>query len=103
MNCKQGDIAQIVRTVGEDAEFFLGGLVRCDRFIGQASGRASPGGMFRSSADCWECTPLSPRLIEATSRTVYKSLRVADQYLRPLPGDLTDDTEQAEQPRKVTA
>ena len=94
MNCKQGDLAQIVRCT-PDSDALLGALVRCDEFVGDVHG-TNPLGLSIRALDAWRVTPLSPGLIAFAAG--FKALAVSDRDLRPLPGDLTPETVDEEAP-----
>ena len=99
MNCKPGDIAQIVRATNAADEICLGALVRCIRFEGLHHG-VGPTGNPVAMKDAWMAEPLSPSLLALTQGG---PAFVADRILRPLPGSLLDEVEDATQPREVTA
>lgn len=98
MNCKQGDIAQIVRGSRSSVTVHLGSLVRCDRFIGPWQGFDEFTREPTKTNAAWECTPLSPRLAASVAKTRDKRLFVSDSLLKPLPGDLTPETVGEETP-----
>ena len=97
MNCKPGDLAQIVRVGDPDHSFLLMSLVRCDRYLGPTRG-CHLRGDAAFAPDTWECTPLSPTLAALVAKTRRNMLRISDAFLRPLPGDLTPETTDEEQP-----
>ena len=98
MNCKPGDIAQIVRAPRPSLAVYLGSIVRCERFIGPMDGLDEFTRQPTTTKAAWECTALSPRLAASVAKTQRKRLLVADAILRPLPGDLTPETIDREVP-----
>lgn len=102
MNCKPGDLAQFVRAADVEEQPFIGSLVRCIEFMGARRG-FSPECPNAVGRDMWRVEPLSPRLAALAAQYPGDHMLISDASLRPLPGDLPDETEQAELPKAVTA
>jgi len=82
MNCKQGDLAILIRsTAGNE-----GKIVRCVRFIGHGR-RRRPGNVMRDVPDLWEIDP------PVRTWNGGPSVHVQDAWLRPIrPEPGTDET-----------
>lgn len=81
MNCKQGDMAYVVSSMAGNE----GKIVRCLRQVQSPFGPA------------WVVDPVLFRLDGSPFTGVW------DSSLRPIRGDLLDDSETSAQPREVTA
>lgn len=78
MNCKQGDLAILVRS-GSGNE---GKIVRCLRFVGEVPGWYGD--------DRWETDTILPGCFGGKTNTAQ------DAWLRPLRGDLLDEETEKE-------
>jgi hypothetical protein len=89
VNCKQGDLAIVVRSI---TGFNLGKIVRCVRFLGHGPHECDVDGVpftRRQTGPRWE---IDPPLKTRTGGLVENSLRsIGDEFLRPLRGDLLDE------------
>jgi hypothetical protein len=88
MNCKQGDLAIVVRSV---TGLNLGKIVRCVRWVGYSAKDPVTGGEWADPADDnWEIDPpLS--VFWRVGIYVGESTLCRDSCLRPLRGDLLDN------------
>ena len=93
MNCKQGDLAIIVRsTCGNE-----GKIVHCLELF--------PAGFALIHPDLGPVWRVDRRIssIWSNGSVAFDDCHVPDSALRPIRGDLLDDSETSTQPREVTA
>ena len=89
MNCKQGDLAIVVRS---KTGLNLGKIVRCVRFAGRLPADPTTGNKWEDGEenDHWEIDP--PLVSRGSSSGKFTPLLVYPDFrLRPLRGDLLDN------------